>query len=145
MELRLPSPPRSAVAVALALLLLPGCGERLPTAPAALATGIAVHEDANFSGESAHITRDLSDLSAFFGPCRHPDPDPDYPDTYDWEDCISSVRVAPGWRARLYRDRGYRGDSLDITADVPDLQLAPGNCSKGGLNDCVSSVRLIAQ
>jgi hypothetical protein len=62
----------------------------------------------------------------------------------DWNDCISSVRVAPGWRATIYKDTGYRDDSLDVTADVPTLQVVAGDCSKGGLNDGVSSVRVRA-
>lgn len=61
----------------------------------------------------------------------------------DWNDCVSSVRVAPGWRATLYRDPNYHDAALEITADVPNLQLVrEHDCSHGGLNDCVSSVRV---
>jgi hypothetical protein len=103
--------------------------------------GVIVYEDATYGGESAVITRDISDLPDFKGPCS----------SYSaatqtvvssWNDCISSVRVAPGWRATLYRDDGYRDDSLEVDADVPDLRRIPHDCPKGGLNDCLTSVRV---
>ena len=128
------------MAVALTLLLVPGC-EGLPSAPSELTTGIVVYEHANFKGTSGHITRDISDLTAISGPCEHYDVNTEET-TYDWAGCISSVRVAPGWRATLYRGPDYRDDALDITADVPNLEQVPGNCWKGGLGDCVSSVRV---
>jgi hypothetical protein len=105
------------------LLCLAGCEKSLPTAPSDLTTGIVVYEHANFLGESAHITQDISDLRDVQGPCleirldeflEFPVPTPDH----GWNECISSLRVAPGWRATLYRDDGYRDDSLDIVADV---------------------------
>ena len=52
------------------------------------------------------------------------------------------VRIAPGWRAVLYRDDGFKGEQLEITADVPNLTQAVGRCSKGGFNDCVTSIRV---
>ena len=59
---------------------------------------------------------------------------------------MSSVRVAPGWRATLYRDPNYRDDALEITEDAADLQLVrQHDCDRGGLNDCVSSVRVREQ
>ena len=131
-------------ALALALLSAPGCEKSLPAAPSELATGITVYEHADFQGESAHITADTSDLSDFRGPCEHSDTDSNgvTSTSHDWNDCISSVRVAPGWRATIYRGTGYRDDALDISADVPNLQLVRGDCPHDGLNDCVSSVRV---
>ena len=136
------------LSVALAcVLLLTGCQKSLPTAPspereqAMGIVGIIVYEHVNFEGKSGVITRDISDLRDFSGPCSE----------YDsalgqikdvWNDCISSVRVAPGWTATIYRDTDYRDDSLEIDADVPDLRVARHNCPKGGLNDCVSSIRV---
>jgi hypothetical protein len=56
------------------------------------------------------------------------------------------VRVAPGWRATLYRDDGYRDDALEITSDTPNLQLiTQHDCPKDGLNDCVTSIRVRRQ
>jgi hypothetical protein len=132
------------LAAAIALSLAPGCQKSLPTEPSELTTGIIVYEHANFLGESAHITSDTDDLSDFKGPCEHTDTDSNgvSSTSRDWNDYISSVRVAPGWRATLYRGAGYRDDSLDITADVPNLQLVAHDCEHDGLNDCVSSIRV---
>lgn len=132
-----------AVAICVAAFAI-GCSDReLPMAPSDLATGIVVYEHANFVGNSAHITSDMPDLRNFRGPCVHQSEEGV---TRDWNDCISSVRVAPGWRATLYRAANYRDDSLDITEDVPNLQLVQQHdCPKDGLNDCVSSVRVRRQ
>jgi hypothetical protein len=132
------------LATALAVMLVLGCQKSLPTAPSELSTGITVYEHANFHGESAHITSDTADLSDFKGPCEHESSDANgvSSTSYDWNDCISSVRVAPGWRATIYRDDGYRDDMLEITADVANLQLVTGDCPHDGLNDCISSVRV---
>ncbi len=124
-----------------------GCeNPRLPTGPSELTSGIVVYEDANFRGQSAHITGDVRDLADVRGPCEHYDSDATggryY---YDWNDCISSVRVAPGWRATLFRDDNFRDDSLEITADVANLQLERHDCPHDGLNDCVTSVRVRQQ
>lgn len=120
-----------------------GCEtHRLPTAPSDLVDGIVVYEDANYLGRSAHITDDVRDLRDVRGPCEHYDSDRgSY--YYDWNDCISSVRVAPGWRATLFRDDNYRDDELTITADQPNLQLVTEHdCPHDGLNDCVTSIRV---
>lgn len=70
---------------------------QLPTAPSELPTGIVVYEHANFQGASAHITSDISDLRNADGPCEH-ESSGEYSTTriYNWNDCISSVRVAAG-------------------------------------------------
>jgi len=121
-----------------------GCSEpELPMAPSDFSTGIILYEHANFLGNSAHVSSDIDDLRDFRGPCVHEGEDGT---DRDWNDCISSVRVAPGWRATLYRDPNYRDDSLDITEDAPNLQLVrQHDCPKDGLNDCVSSVRVSRQ
>jgi len=125
-----------------------GCEKELPTGPSELTSGIVVYEHANYVGRSAHITEDIRDLGEVTGPCQHESGGPVSGSIpyFDWDDCISSVKVAPGWRATLYRDPNYRDDSLDITADVPNLQLVTEHdCPKGGLNDCVSSIRVRRQ
>jgi hypothetical protein len=131
-----------AIGSSLFLLSL-ACAKHLPTAPSELMTGIVVYEHANFDGASAHITADISDLTSFDGPCVEADDSPPVRTySYSWNDCISSVRVAQGWSATLYRDDGYRDDSVTLTADMPNLQLAQHNCPHGGLNDCITSVRV---
>jgi hypothetical protein len=129
-----------AVAISVAAFAIRCSDEELPMAPSDLATGIVVYEHANFAGNTAHITSDMSDLRDFRGPCVHENQDGV---TRDWNDCISSVRVAPGWRATLYRGTDYRDDELEITEDVPNLQLIrQHDCPEEGLNDCVSSIRV---
>ena len=109
-------------------------------------TGIAIYEHANFLGESSQVGSDISDLDDFRGPCEHETSDAYGTTTYkDWNDCMSSIRVAPGWRATVYRDPNFRGESLEVIQDVPNLQLVPGTCSHDGLNDCISSIRVRRQ
>jgi hypothetical protein len=130
----------------LVLVLSVGCQGKLPTAPSELTTGIVVYEHADFRGASAHVTEDISDLREFKGPCVEASSDGGVSSTTNvWNDCISSVRVAPGWTATLYRDTGYRDDSITITEDVSNLQLANHDCPSRGLNDCVSSIRVRRQ
>ena len=126
--------------------LFAGCQSSLPTAPAELTSGIVIFEHSNYMGASAHVTEDLKNLEDFKGPCIKTDssgPPGTSTSKEVWGDCISSIRVAPGWRATVYRDDGYDGDRLDVTSDIPNLQLVSGDCSKGGFNDCISSIRLI--
>lgn len=121
-----------------------GCTQRLPMAPSELSTGIVVYEHANYLGNSAHITQDIRDLRDVRGPCIVTDSDGS--SSSNWNDCISSVRVAPGWRATLYRGSGYDDDSLELTEDHANLQLArQHDCPKDGLNDCVTSIRVRRQ
>jgi hypothetical protein len=135
---------RSFVVVCLiSLVMLVGCGApELPMEPSSLSAGIILYEHANFLGNSAYITGDVPDLRKFKGPCVHDDGDTT---SKDWSDCVSSIRVSPGWRATVYRDPNYRDDALEVTADVPNLQLVPGDCPNDGLNDCISSVQVRQQ
>ena len=130
-------------AIALAALAHGCTPPELPMAPSALTAGVILYEHANFLGNSAHLTGDVADLRDFKGPCDHDDGETS---TRDWNDCVSSVRVSPGWRATLYRGTNYRDDALEITEDVANLQLVrQHDCDRGGLNDCVSSVRVRQQ
>lgn len=117
-----------------------GCSPtELPMAPTPFNTGVILYEHANFLGNSAHLTSDMPDLGDFLGPCIRGDD----ASSRDWNDCVSSVRVSPGWRATLYRGSNYRDDALEITGDVANLQLVrEHDCDQGGLNDCVSSLRV---
>ena len=108
-------------------------------APSSLSAGIILYEHANFLGNSAHLTGDLHDLREFRGPCFQGDD----ASSRNWNDCVSSVRVAPGWRAILYRAPDYHDDALEISEDVANLALVRvHDCDQGGLNDCISSVRV---
>ena len=114
----------------------------LPTAPSELTDGIVVYEDANYRGPSAHIANDVADLKDFKGPCYMSDDfNPRLPGEFNWNDCISSVRVSPGWRATLFGDANYRGGQLEATTDIPNLKSVPGSCGSG-MDDCVTSIRV---
>ena len=120
-----------------------GCQKTLPTGPSdplPLLTGIIVYEHANYGGDSAHVTRDIGDLEDYRGPCLLSADA--YGSTLSWGDCISSVRVAPGWSATFYRDDTFHGEQFEVTQDVANLEDVPGRCSHGGFNDCVSSIRV---
>ena len=120
------------------------CQTSLPSGPSDPQTGIVIYEDANYQGRSAHLTEDVRDLRDVRGPCESYDSDGSNGGryVYDWNDCLSSVRVSPGWRATLYRGADYRDDALEITEDVPNLQLiTQHDCPHDGLNDCVTSIR----
>ena len=139
--------PRRGLTIGL-LIGVTGCqgAPSLPTAPSDLTSGVSIYEHANFLGDSALLTISYDDLSDFKGPCEHSESDANGTTsvTFDWNDCVSSVKVAQGWRAIIYRDSNYRGQSLDVAADLPNLQLAAGTCSHDGLNDCVTSIKIIA-
>jgi len=128
--------------------LLFGCQKSLPSAPSDVTTGITVYEDSNYSGGSAHLTADVADFEDYSGPCVHheqisgPSGNPITTTVTNWGDCISSLRVAPGWRATIFKDDGFRGESMEITSDQPDLKRVVGSCSSGGMNDCISSIRV---
>jgi hypothetical protein len=57
---------------------------------------------------------------------------------------LSSIKVMPGWHATLYRNPDYKGASLTVSEDTPNLQGLPGPCS-GTFNDCVSSIGISRQ
>jgi hypothetical protein len=128
----------------LVTLILPGCSKSLPTAPTELTTGIVIYEHANYLGRSAHVTADLRDLKSFQGPCERTETNVNGTSHQvpEWDDCISSVRVAPGWRATIYEHDDFTGERLEVVADLPNLQLVNGSCSHGGLNDCITSIRV---
>jgi hypothetical protein len=129
----------SAFAIAIAIA---ACSkDMLPNTPSQLTDGVVIYTHANYLGDSAHVVTDISDLADFEGPCRGGDPNGTEGDA-TWDDCVSSIRIAPGWRATVYRDRNYSGTSLVVTGDVPNLQLVQGNCSHEGMNDCITAIRL---
>ena len=132
---------------AVSLLLASGHRERLPTAPSDFRGGVVIYEHANFLGASAHISNDIRDLKDVDGPCvRYETSGGVTPSTtakFSWDDCISSIRIAAGWGAVVYRDDDFKGQSLRLTADVPNLQLESGTCDHDGLNDCITSIRIV--
>jgi hypothetical protein len=132
---------RRALRLAIAATLvvgLPACDDGPePLAPTPLDQGIVVYLHAGFAGTSQAIGVDVRDLSDVEGPCAESDDVSDL----TWNDCISSVRVLPGWGATFFGDRDFRGATLEVTEDVPDLAAIRGSCS-GSYNDCISSIRV---
>jgi hypothetical protein len=139
--------PRQRVLGFAILILLTACDpqEKLPSAPSDFSSGIVIYEHADYLGASAHITQDITHLKDFEGPCLRFESDGSGITftTEVWDDCMSSVRVAPGWRAVLYRDGDFDGDQMQVTLDIPNLTQVQGDCDKGGFNDCVTSIRVI--
>jgi len=138
--MRLTVAARTSIPLMLALLL-PGCATPLETlGPTPPEEGITLYLHAGFAGTSQAINRDVSDLGKVEGPCTGGG-EGEQP---TWSDCVSSVHVVPGWTATLYRDREYKGNSVRLTADSPNLRQLPGPCD-GTFNDCVSSIRVARQ
>jgi hypothetical protein len=125
-----------------ATVLLVACDweKKLPAGPSDLITGIVIYEHDNYGGASAHVTQDIKHLADFRGPCERSTV---AASISHWNDCMSSVRVAPGWRAILYCDDDFDGEQLEVTRDIPSLRAERLSLSdKDGFNDCVTSIRV---
>jgi hypothetical protein len=121
------------------LLLIPACGGGpQPLGPTALDEGIVVFMHAGFRGTSQLVGGDVTDLTRVEGPCNISEDG----STGTWNDCISSIRLQPGYYARLYGDKNFRGAVLEVAGDVSDLGALKGDCS-GSFDDCVSSIRVL--
>jgi hypothetical protein len=118
-------------------LAMAACGAH-PLGPTPVDEGIVVYVHSGFRGSSQQIGIDVPDLGKVEGPCQIDENG----GGGSWNDCISSIRVLPGWRATIYGDKNFRGALLDVTEDVADLEAIRGDCS-GSYNDCVSSIRVI--
>lgn len=126
-----------ALALTAVALLAPACGSNDPLGPTPVDQGIVIFMHAGFTGVSQQIGADVGDLHEVQGPCGASDSE----ESRTWNDCVSSVRVLPGWRATLYGDRNFRGATINITEDIRDLGALRGDCS-GSFNDCISSIRV---
>ncbi len=125
------------VSAAVLALLVCACGAPQPIGPTPLDEGIVVFMHAGFRGTSQQLAMDVSDLGKVQGPCGGDESE----SSRTWNDCISSVRVLPGWGATLYGDKNFRGAALEITEDAADLGARVGSCS-GSYDDCISSIRV---
>lgn len=122
-------------------LLSPGCMERLAIpGPTPVGEGITLYIHADFAGASQAINVDVGNLGKIEGPCTNSEEG----EKPTWSDCVSSLRVVPGWSVTLYRDRDFRGQSVTLTADTPSLGTLRGPCD-GSFNDCVSSIKVSKQ
>lgn len=119
-----------------ACAVLAGCSSS-PTTPSEKALTLFV--DRNYEGSWLDVSGDKGNLSNVRGPCNQSE----YY-TGDWNDCISSIRLSPGWVATGYRDRNFSGPTFEITEDIPNLRNIPGACEHG-FDDCLSSIRVSKQ
>jgi hypothetical protein len=97
-----------------------------PIAPIPLV--VTIWKDIKFNGSHAVIVENMPWIGGYLG--------------NDWNDVISAVRVEPGpnyngERARLFRDAGWLGGSIDL--DVGDY---PNIGQSHGFNDVTSSVQV---
>jgi hypothetical protein len=58
-----------------------------------------------------------------------------------WSDRISSIRVFGRASAVVYRDNGFRGESILVDRDIPDLATIPGRSFRNWDNQ-ISSVQI---
>lgn len=132
---------RTTLAVVIVPLMLAGCGSDLavlgPTPPD---QGIVIFVHADYAGSSQALNVDVHDLTKTQGPCST-GAEGEEP---TWRKCVSSVRVFPGWSATLYKDEDFKGTSITLNADTPNLRDLRGPCD-GSFNDCVRSIRLTRQ
>jgi hypothetical protein len=114
--------------------------------PPRLTSGIVIFQDAYYGEPAAWVTTDVPFLRGYGSPCVQTVDTGDDPyfsvGSKSWSHCISSVRVAAGWKAILYTGNEFKGSSVEVTADTPDLRQLPGGCGGGDFNDCVSSIRV---
>jgi hypothetical protein len=127
-------------------MLAAACNRQtLPAPPSRLTRGIVIFADAFYGGQAAYLTDSLPFLRDYNSPCVETSDSGDDPyfsvGSRTWSNCVSSVRVAPGWKAILYGGNNFTGEHLEVTADVPDLREVPGSCG-GTFNDCISSIRV---
>lgn len=126
------------VGVVVVPLVLAGCGSDLMTlGPTPADQGIVIYIHADFAGSAQAIATDVHDLTKTEGPCSSGEEG----EKPSWRRCVSSVRVFPGWSATLYRDDDFKGRSITVTSDAPNLRTLPGPCD-GTFNDCVTSIRV---
>jgi hypothetical protein len=78
------------------------------------------------------LVADVVDFSDIAGPCGA---------ARNWEDCVSSIRLSPGWTATLFEGDGFDGDTLPVLTDITNLDNIPG-CGAGDWDNCASSIRV---
>jgi len=89
--------------------------------------GICVFDRPNFEGRSQcwNTGEQLGDLARAGG----------------WSDRISSIRVFGRAAAVLYRDSGFRGESIVVDSDIPDLSRLAAR-GFGSWNNQISSIQI---
>jgi len=133
--------PMGVVAAVVVMAGAAACGaDIVALGPTPVDQGIVVFLHADFIGPSQAMNVDVPDLGLVEGPCSGGAEG----ETPTWADCVSSIKVMPGWSAILYRDKNFKGERTLVTADTANLRTLPGPC-KDTFNDCVSSIRVARQ
>ena len=106
--------------------------------------GVTVYESPNFSGSSHIFASSHTNLFEIASGCpgvviedfggRRTLPG-------NWDGCVSSIMVPPGWEATLYSTFHFFGSALEVTSDNRDLGDVQGPCD-GDWDDCTSSIRV---
>lgn len=137
---------RSRGVLVAAGLLMIGCDgpEKLSSAP----EGITIYEHKDYLGKSLTLNKDQRNLKDIEGPCLTSGVGGGIPSSITfldtWDDCISSIRVSPGWRGTAYDRDDFSGVSVTLTKDIPSLERVPGR-NGGNMNDEISSIRVSRQ
>jgi hypothetical protein len=131
---------RVCTGVVLSVLLAACESDLIVLGPTPPDQGIVIYIHADFAGSSQAIDVDVRDLTRAQGPCSRGEEG----EVPSWRECVSSVRVFPGWSATLYRDEDFNGRSVTVTSDTPNLRNLPGPCD-GSFNDCVRSIHVARQ
>ena len=117
--------PRLRFGVACLAFLTIACGSFDRSGPRR-STKASFYIHADFVGSSQQVNSDVADLGNVEGPCVTGS---DESATATWDDCISSMRVLPGWRATLYRDPNFRGASIEVAEDLHDFKQIRGRAA----------------
>lgn len=122
--------------------MLAACGS--PASPSG-EKALTVFVDRDYGGSWHDVTGDWANLNNLAGPCNKVTTTSLSGSTTtsggDWDDCVSSIRLSPGWVATGYRDRNFSGPTFEITQDIPNLRNIAGPCDHG-FDDCLSSIRV---
>ena len=139
-----PNRPGTRPAAVFLTLVLAGCDLTAPS------EGVTLYPHANYGGNHYNFVHDVASLHLM----EEPDCNRSI-DSSGWNDCASSIRVAEGWQAIIYEHTDFRGDSLVVTSDIPDLRHrgSSGTCvppidfdvfdlARDSWDDCISSIRV---
>ena len=119
---------RPLVRIGIAVSCLAACGG--PTYPSGALEGITIYEHTDYGGSARTIGADERDFLALGGPCM------------TWDNCVSSIKVSPGWSGTIYEDPNFLGAALVVTTDLPNLHDVRGPCGDEW-DDCISSIRTV--
>jgi hypothetical protein len=93
---------------------------------------VTIYERPNYEGEGYTLRGSILDLATLPGPCSGG----------NWNNCISSIRVSPGWRVDLWERPNAPPNDLFLPlynsiANLGDVQLPDGG---GDWDDAASSI-----